>query len=322
MDRITAVLVVAKRKIEINEEITLGYNWSYTDFNSLTTCLCNDIDCRKTIEKLPSHDTVDDLSNLAKSEKAGIYNCNKKIGSACYYISVMQFLFRGVSFDVVKKICSESMKQKDEIDASMARAVIEHAKKILTGIYVPYSKELHKLAQCTNDDTYAKSTTKASDASPSNQALLDCSNNVHKLIDLLFKRYFSFTIRLPMFEDSQKVIRKTWVKKKIVDKQVEVPGCTILKYDLKDMFSQFFKRKEDDLMAFYDVPNKLRSFFVVNANRDERLVHKKSLTNLFGFKVQTGEEEFNGYALLRSYVFFAALHYTTYVFDRYVNNYV
>ena len=316
MDGITAILIVVKRTILIDEEVTLDYNWSYIDFNNITECLCKEVGCRKIIEKLPRSATVDAIfSSLEKPKMAGIYNYNVKPGSICFFISVVQFLFRGVSFDVVKKICLENIETNNKTQADVGKKVVNISKQILSGNFVPYSKKLHELALMTNDDKYAQTHNNVSDASRANQSLLDCSNNILKLVDLFFQRCIGFILNLPLQEALEEKIIKKKQKKKIVEEKVLVPGCNILKYDLQETFRQQLTRK-DDCFVWHDIENRLGSYFIINAHRHQTQVHKKSLTNTLCFVVESSEASISGYALLRAYIVCFEMHYSTYVLNR------
>jgi len=311
---ITSLIFVAKKRIEKDEELTLEYNWNYSDFERLTDCLCKEDKCRGTIEKVPSnHDALDvSFSSSENPKKAGIYNC--EVGTICYFTAAVQFLFRGVSFDNVKKICYDTV-ERQGIDAELSKDVLICVKKILTGDYIPYSRELHVLALCSNDHSYFKTHKNVSDASVQNIPLLDCHHTVTKFATLFFERYVGFAIYLPLIEETKTMETVTYVRKKKVIKKTTVPGCNIRKYDLSVEFEKNFTTK-GGCIFFNEMTCRVGSYFIVYPCRDESLIHKKSLTNVLGFEVKgSAEETCKGYALLKAYVYRSKYHFTAYVLD-------
>jgi len=155
------------------------------------------------------------------------------------------YLGRGVSFDVVKKICLENIERNNATQADIAKKIVNISKQILSGSFVPYSKTLQELALMTNDDKHAQNHSNVTDASRANQSLLDCSNNVLKFVDLFFQRYIGFVVNLPLQEDLEEKITKKKLKKRVVEEKVLVSGCNILKNDLHETFRQQMRTKGD-----------------------------------------------------------------------------
>jgi len=322
---ITALIFVSKKRIEIDDEVTLDYNWNYSDFQKLTNCLCGEESCRKTIEKVTSRHvaSVDaTFSSLEIPRKAGIYNCDITVGTICYFSAAVQFLFRGVSFDKVKQICNDTVARagrdavlsNDVLDAELSNDVLICVKNILIGNYVPYSRDLHVLALCSNEPSYFTTHRNVSDASFQNLPLLDCEHSVNNFALLLFVRYVGFAIHLLLIEEPE--IKETVTsakKKKTVTKTI--PRCNIVKYDLSVEFEKHFTRK-DQCIFFNKIQCRLGSYFIVYPCRDESLIDKKSLTNVLGFEVKgSADETCTGYALLKAYVYRCNHHFTAYVLD-------
>jgi hypothetical protein len=88
-------------------------------------------------------------------------------------------------------------------------------------------------------------------------------------------------------------------------------------YDLQSIISSEIKCKKD-CEAQRDLSNSSAEFkyFIVEVQCPEEYRYVKRLNNTIALELNCGVRDFNGFAILKSFIYFADHHFTVYVHDR------
>ena len=214
MNRIPALVLVAKKEISGNQEITIAYGSTTCLVKNRTKCYCGTQNCRQFIEVMDRKTT----ENLGRDVDLVITEVDKSICGAiannpdlkngyCYLTAAIQFLFRGISKNNFQHLLDnfEDVSLLEE-EASNADKVLMLAKEILDGTVVEFHETLRKLAVDTNDDKDAKTRTNCRDADDEHQNFYDTAFTVSTLTDMFFVNCILFQKDMGILEDEQQAV--------------------------------------------------------------------------------------------------------------------
>ena len=127
MNRIPALVLVAKKEISRNREITIDYGSTTCLVTNRTECYCGTDKCRDFIEVMDTKTTENlgsdvDLvtTEMDKSIFGAIENNPDPKNGYCYLTAAIQFLFRGIS----KNNFQPLLDNLGDVNCSMQRLVI------------------------------------------------------------------------------------------------------------------------------------------------------------------------------------------------------
>jgi hypothetical protein len=285
---------------------------------------------------------------VLKSIWGGIENNKKKKEhSICYFITSIQLLFRGINKTLFQDRLDALGDKNPMLDrkATNQDKVLYVAKTVVEGYIMPFTKELLKLAVATNNDAKAAKSD-STDTIAKYQNFLDAKHTVHVLIDFFFEECMLFwKLVIKGGEDenmqdsntrrSQPVTKKRNIsgriskKKKNAEKENEKENeevvnndlltiqSKVIDYDLQSIISSEIKSKKD-CEAQRDLCNSSAEFkyFIVEVQCTEEYRCVKRLNNTIALELNCGVGDFNGFAILKSFIYFADHHFTVYVHDR------
>jgi len=298
-------------------------------------------------EEMEENTNVFTNEEVEKSIRGGIQNNPVKKKSICYFIVSIQLLFRGINKTLFQDRL-DALGDKDPMldrKATNQDKVLWVAKTVVEGYIMPFTKELLKLAVETNNDAKAAKSD-STDTIAKYQNFLDAKHTVHVLIDFFFEECMLFwKLVIKGGEDenmqdsntrrSQPVTKKRNIsgriskKKKNAEKENEKENeevvnndlltiqSKVIDYDLQSIISSEIKSKKD-CEAQRDLCNSSAEFkyFIVEVQCTEEYRCVKRLNNTIALELNCGVGNFNGFAILKSFIYFADHHFTVYVHDR------
>ena len=299
-------------------------------------------------EEIEENTDVFTDEEVLKSIQGGISNNkNKEEHSICYFIVSIQLLFRGINKTLFQDRLDALGDKCPMLDrkATNQDKVLYVAKTVVEGYIMPFTKELLKLAVATNNDAKAAKSD-STDTIAKYQNFLDAKHTVHVLIDFFFEECMLFwKLVIKGGEDenmqdsntrrSQPVTKKRNIsgriskKKKNAEKENEKENeevvnndlltiqSKVIDYDLQSIISSEIKSKKD-CEAQRDLCNSSAEFkyFIVEVQCTEEYRCVKRLNNTIALELNCGVGDFNGFAILKSFIYFADHHFTVYVHDR------
>jgi hypothetical protein len=149
---IPALVLVAKKEISGNQEITIDYGSTTCLVKNRTKCCCGTQNCRQFIEGMDTKTTGNSGSDfdlvttvMDKSIRGAIANNPDVKNGYCYLTAAIQFLFRGISKNNFQHLLDnfEDVSLLDE-EASNADKVLMVAKEILDGTVVEFDDDVEK----------------------------------------------------------------------------------------------------------------------------------------------------------------------------------
>ena len=298
-------------------------------------------------EEMEENTNVFTNEEVEKSIRGGIDNNPDKTNSICYFMVSIQLLFRGINKTLFQDRLDALGDKNPMLDrkATNQDKVLYVAKTVVEGYIMPFTKELLKLAVATNNDAKADKSD-STDTIAKYQNFLDAKHTVHVLIDFFFEECMLFwKIVIKGGEDenmqdsntrrSQPVTKKRNIsgriskKKKNAEKENEKENeevvnndlltiqSKVIDYDLQSIISSEIKSKKD-CEAQRDLCNSSAEFkyFIVEVQCTEEYRCVKRLNNTIALELNCGVGDFNGFAILKSFIYFADHHFTVYVHDR------
>ena len=303
------------------------------------------------MEEIADEEEIENVftdEEVLKSIQGGISNNKKKEEhSICYFITSIQLLFRGINKTLFQDRLDALGDKNPMLDrkATNQDKVLYVAKTVVEGYIMPFTKELLKLAVATNNDAKAAKSD-STDTIAKYQNFLDAKHTVHVLIDFFFEECMLFwKLVIKGGEDenmqdsntrrSQPVTKKRNIsgriskKKKNAEKENEKENeevvnndlltiqSKVIDYDLQSIISSEIKSKKD-CEAQRDLCNSSAEFkyFIVEVQCTEEYRCVKRLNNTIALELNCGVGDFNGFAILKSFIYFADHHFTVYVHDR------
>jgi hypothetical protein len=276
---------------------------------------------------------------VLKSIQGGIENNKKKEEhSICYFIVSIQLLFRGINKtlfqDRLDALGDKDPFLKGRKAATNQDKVLFVAKIIVEGYNMPFTKELLKLAVETNSDAKAAKSD-STDTIAKHQNFLDAKHTVQVLIDFFFMECMVFWKRVFMVEENQqphlttkkrnissdKIPKKKKKKEKeneeVVNNDLPTIQSKVTDYDLQSIISSEIT-SNNNCEAHWDLSNSSAEFkyFIVEVQCLPEYRFEKRLNNTIGLELNCGVRDFNGFAILKSFIYLADHHFTVYVHDR------
>jgi len=216
--------------------------------------------------------------------------------------------------------------------------VLYVAKTVVEGYNMPFNKELLKLAVETNSDAKAAKSD-STDTIAKHQNFLDAKHTVEVFIVFFFMECMLFWKRVCMVEENQqphlttknrntsdkipKKKKKKGEKKKekeneeVLNNDLPTIQSKVTDYDLESIISSEITSKKD-CEAHWDLSNSSAEFkyFIVEVQCLPEYRSEKRLNNSIGLELKCGVTDFNGFAILKSFIYLADHHFTVYVHDR------
>jgi len=278
---------------------------------------------------------------VLKSIQGGISNNKKKEEhSICYFIVSIQLLFRGINKTLFQDRLDALGDKCPMLDrkATNQDKVLYVAKTVVEGYNMPFSKELLKLAVETNSDAKAAKSD-STDTIAKHQNFLDAKHTVEVFIGLFFMECMLFWKRVCMVEENQqphlttknrnisdkipKKKKKKGEKKKekeneeVLNNDLPTIQSKVTDYDLQSIISSEITSK-NKCEAHWDLSNSSGEFkyFIVEVQCLSEYRSEKRLNNSIGLELKCGVTDFNGFAILKSFIYLADHHFTVYVHDR------
>jgi len=214
VNRIPALVLVAKKEISGNEEITIAYGSTTCLVKNRTKCCCGTQNCRQFIEVMDRKTTENlgrdvDLviTEVDKSICGAIANNSDLRNGYCYLTAAIQFLFRGISKNNFQPLL-DNLGDVNLLDgeASNPDKVLMIAKTILGGTVVEFHDELRKLAVATNNDPDTTTRADCRDADADHQNFYDTAFTVSTLRDEFFMNCILFQKDMGIIEDEQQAV--------------------------------------------------------------------------------------------------------------------
>lgn len=310
---------MALKDIPKNTEVTFDYNARPRILGTKTKCLCGSKKCRGYIEKLDVDseeaekvEETDVEEDMVFSDLGGIVNGGKN-NRICYFSASIQLLFRGMNKTMFQHHL-DSLKKKDFSNATVQEKILRIVKTILGGTNYDYSKDLFELARETNNDKSAKTKSDTSDTIAKYENFLDAKRTVEVLIWHFFEHCMLFWFGVYMVEDDQQTHRKK-KKKKGTNATNSTISSKVTEYDLEAIISQEVTGK-NSCMYHWECPASSLKYFFIEVICDEDFRFEKRLNNSIAVKLNCAATDFSGFAILKSYIYFADHHFCTYVHDR------
>jgi hypothetical protein len=274
---------------------------------------------------------------VLKSIRGGISNNKKKEEhSICYFIASMQFLFRGINKTLFQDRL-DALGDKNLLTdrkAANQEKVLYVAKTIVEGYHMPFSKALLNLAVATNNDAKAAKSD-STDTIAKHQNFLDAKHTVEVFIDFFFMECMLFWKRVCIVEENQqphlttkkrnissdKIPKKKKKKEKeneeVVNNDLPTIQSKVTDYDLQSIISSEIT-SNNNCEAHWDLSNSSAEFkyFIVEVQCLPEYRFEKRLNNTIGLELNCGVRDFNGFAILKSFIYLADHHFTVYVHDR------
>jgi len=278
---------------------------------------------------------------VLKSIQGGISNNKKKEEhSICYFIVSIQLLFRGINKTLFQDRLDALGDKCPMLDrkATNQDKVLYVAKTVVEGYNMPFNKALLNLAVETNSDAKAAKSD-STDTIAKHQNFLDAKDTVQVLIDFFFEECMRFWKRVYMVEENQqphlstkkrntsdkiqKKRKKNGEKKKekeneeVVNNDLLTIQSKVTDYDLQSIISSEITSK-NNCEAHWDLSNSSAEFkyFIVEVQCLPEYRFEKRLNNTIALELNCGVRDFNGFAILKSFIYLADHHFTVYVHDR------
>ena len=245
MNLIPALVLVAKKEISGNREITIDYGSTTCLVTNRTKCCCGTKKCRQFIEGMDTKTTGNSGSDfdlvttvMDKSIRGAIANNPDVKNGYCYFSAAIQFLFRGISKNNFQHLLDKfKVFSLLEEEASNADKVLMVAKEILDGTVLEFNETLRKLAVDTNFDPDATTRTNCRDAYKEHQNFYDTAFTVSTLTDMFFVNCILFQKDMGILEDEQQAV---------YNESFEAKGDTLVDTDEEDETIDGSKKKQKD----------------------------------------------------------------------------